>query len=48
MKSKQNENYTSLQHYFKDLVGDLLSFKKKVGIEDYLTSNQIESVPIVK
>lgn len=41
IKSKQNENYTNLQHYFNDLVGDLLAFKKKVGIEDYLTSNQI-------
>jgi hypothetical protein len=39
---------SSINGYFGDLVGALLAFKKKAGIEDYLSSNQIDPVPMIK
>jgi hypothetical protein len=38
----------SVQGFFGELVGELLAFKKKIGIEDYLSSNQIDPVPMIR
>ena len=40
--------YDDVQHYYSDLLNDILTFKRKLGISDYLTASQIESVPMIK